>query len=190
MEATCFTPFLEPWIGKFLALKAFHKSWCPGFLRQAFHSSYKSYKAEVVRTRVQIWYPASWIVLGKLFGWYNNVDKTTSHQPPQPAWCLDFFYQSPPFRTTVSRIFRYFHPAASGQGTFYPRSCYASCVQGYTATPEQWRCGDSSMGAELGMAKRNGEMKGNSVARGWETVRVKGKHSQISYWPFRIFLHF
>ena len=91
MEATCFTPFLEPWIGKFLALKAFHKSWCPGFLRQAFHSSYKSYKAEVVRTRVQIWYPASWIVLGKLFGWYNNVDKTTSHQPPQPAWCLDFF---------------------------------------------------------------------------------------------------
>ena len=42
------------------------------------------------------------------------------------------------------------------QGTFYPRSCYASCVQGYTATPEQWRCGDSSMGAELGFQMNKG----------------------------------
>lgn len=38
----------------------------------------------------------------------------------------------------------------SCQGTVYSRTCYASCIQGYSATPEQWLCGDTSMGPELG----------------------------------------
>lgn len=55
--------------------------------------------------------------------------------------------------------FRWFHhkftllrnPASlAGAGTVYSQSCYASCVQGYSATVEQWLCGDTSMGPELG----------------------------------------
>lgn len=35
-------------------------------------------------------------------------------------------------------------------GSVFPRSCYASCIQGYSAPVEQWFCGDESMGPALG----------------------------------------
>lgn len=43
-----------------------------------------------------------------------------------------------------------FTKLTSGAGSIYSRSCFASCAQGYSGTPEQWTCGDASMGPELG----------------------------------------
>ncbi|CAJ1425186.1 unnamed protein product [Effrenium voratum] len=80
---------------------------------------------------------------------YENITEETDFTCRSDGYASGSQTQCQPIPCNGTTMFdRILHTCAGGLN--FPGSCYASCSAGYTASPEQWLCGDETMGPELG----------------------------------------